>query len=563
MEGSLNFVKAFFLLALLAGFAAAASTTSGPALQVTDHTTVPTTLYPGTNGQLQVTVLNSGTDTATGVSVQYTSQGGTSTIYPGDVGVGATSTFTVPFSVPQDFNSGIMVVYLNIFYQSPASSTAISSTGTGVTYKNTQVSVPLEISQHQVLAVNTVSVQPSAITPGDSFTAKLSLVNSGGVVNNVIISSAPSSQFTLQGTTQLSAGNVPSNGSTSVSVVISSSSSTTSGKYTVPLTVTYQDSVQNTQTETAYIGPVTVYASSSQFKLTLVPSGPVEVGSQVPFTLTLQNLGGSASMAFVDINDSTIFTPIGSVRIYFDPIEPGQSASQTVTLGVQATASAGYYELPLSITGNGNTYQQDVGVVVAATPELTITTQTSQAASAASTGGTSTAGSGTGTTGGETITMSIANTGNSPIRSVYASAASSSALRVVGASDKFIGTLNVDDFATFQVNVIPTGAGTGASAGAAASTIPVTITFKDSTNTEHTIMKNVAVESASAFGTGASGSFADRRNAGGLFGLGLIPSIILVALVLLLIVYGYKKWKHEKIYLPAVKIPFISQKKKQ
>ena len=572
----MNFGIGFVLLMLLAGFAAAAATsTTGPALQVTDHATVPATLYPGTNGQLQITIMNAGTDTATGISVQSTVQGSTTSAYPGDIGAGATSSVSVPFSVPQDFQSGVMIVYLNIYYQSTsASSTQTSSSNSGVTYKSTQVSIPLEISQHQSLVVNTVSVRPLAITPGDSFTAQLELVNTGGTTNNILITAPSGSSFALQGTTQQTVDSVPYGENTTVNVVISTSSSTASGKYTVPLTVTYQDALQNTVTQTAYVGPVTVYGSSSQFKVSLVPDAPVEVGSQAQFELTLENIGGSATPAFVDFNASSVFTPLGSARIYFDPIAAGQKATTTVTLGVSATASAGYYTIPITITGNGNTYVQNVGVVVTATPDLTITSQVSQAASTAS--GTSGSAGSTGTgTGGQTLTISIANTGNTAIRSVYASAASSNGVRVIGTSDKFIGTLNVDDFATFQVNVMETGSagnvgstGTGAAAsqntGASAATLPVTITFKDSDNQAHTITKNVDLQSASAAGfAGASGSFAGRRNAGGLFGLGLIPSIILVIVVLGILVYGYKYWKHEKIYFPAIKIPFIGGKKKQ
>ncbi|VVB99833.1 NPCBM-associated, NEW3 domain of alpha-galactosidase [uncultured archaeon] len=521
-------METFVLVLLLAGFASAAT---GAALQVTGHTVVPSTIYPGTTGQLQVTVDNSGTDTAGGVSVYYTTPTASSTVYAGDIAQGATATVSIPFSVPSDYGSGIMTIYLNIYYD--ASSTAGSSNS-----KNTPVTIPLEISQHQSLTVNTVSVSPVAVTPGDTFRARLLLVNTGGTTNNIIISSADNSSFTLSGTTQQSVGSISAGANRTVEVAIDTSSSTASGKYSVPLTVSYQDSLQNTLTQTTYVGPETVYDSSAQFKVTLVPTSPVEVGSETAFDLTLENLGGSSSPAYVDINSSSVFTPIGSTRVFFDPIAPGEKSTQKVTIGVGATTTAGYYSLPLTINGNGKGYTQNIGITVDATPELTATADTSPSTGA--------------------VTVTIANIGNSAIRSVYVSTASTKELRVSGTTDKFIGTLNVDDFATVSETV---SLQQGVSPGK--YSLPINITFKDTTNARHTLIKNVDVQASaaspagSATATGTAG-FSGRNRSTGLFGLGDLPLYAGALLLIVLAFFGYKRWKGEKV---DIKIPFIGAKK--
>jgi len=527
-------LKTMVLVLLLAGFASAAT---GAAIQVTGHTVVPSTIYPGTTGQLQVTLNNAGTDTAGQVSVYYATPSDSSTVFAGDIAAGATSTVSIPFSVPKNFNSGIMSIYLNIYYQ------AGSTTGTGGTNanaKNTPVTIPLEVSQHQSLTVNTVSVAPMSVTPGDSFAATLLLVNTGGTTNNVIISSSDNSSFTLQGTTQQSVGSIPSGTNKTVTVQVGTSSSTASGKYNVPLVISYQDSLQNTLTQTTYVGPVTVSDSSAQFAVSLASDTPVEVGSETQFALTLENLGGSSSSAYVDINSSSVFTPIGSTRVFFGAIAPGEKSTQQVTIGVGATITAGYYNLPIIINANGKSYPQVIGIIVEATPELTVTSDSS---------------------GAGAVTINIANTGNSPIRSVYASVAPTKELRVSGTADKFIGTLNVDDFATLQASVsLQQGAQPGK------YPLPVSITFKDSTNHQHTVTKNIDVQAfpfdaASAAGAGNAGGFSGRNrggaNGGWLFGWGLIPTVLIAIAALILAVYGYKRWKGEEI-----RIPFIGQKKK-
>ena len=126
-------------------------------------------------------------------------------------------------------------------------------------------------------------------------------------------------------------------------------------------------------------------------------------------------------------------------------------------------------------------------------------------------------------------------------------------MRVTGTADKFIGTLNVDDFATFQVNVMQTG---GAQQGTGA-TIPVSITFKDSTNQEHTITQDVPVTPGATSGTGAAGANFRGRSSG-LFGLGDIPLYAGVLILLVLAYFGYKRHKAGLPIIPdSIKIPFV------
>lgn len=529
-----NILTGILLMVLLSGVA---FSTNGAALQVTGHTTVPDVIYPGTVGELQVTVLNSGTDPAATVGVDYSTptQPTNSRINVGDIGTGSSAIVSVPFTVPQNVSSGFFIINLNIVYFGDTTDSVV---------KNTPVTIPVEVSQQSILETKTVSISPTSIQPGDSVHVQLDLTNTGGVMNNVVIDTPDNTSFTLQGTSQVNVGNIPYGGNVTVPFSLSSSSNTASGKYTIPLVVTYQDSLQNTVNQTISVGPVNVLSPSGQFIVSLVPLTATEVGSEAQFALTLVNQGGSDVAPIVDINQSTPFVPIGASRIYFDDIGPGMNETQVITVGIDATSSAGYYNLPLEISGNGNNFEQDVGIAVSASPDVVMTADTQPEFI--------TAGS-----SGVKVVAQIANTGNTPIRSVYANADSTKDFVMVGASDKFIGTLNVDDFATFQVTMnVPQNLAPGT------YSMPVTITFKDATNEAHTIVKDANITIYSPMdaarlngissGTTTTGTTGVRTGRPGeIFGIGYLPLGIGVVVVLVVGFFAYKRWKGGKKAAPV------------
>ena len=525
----LNILFSVLLISMLAGSAYA---TNNAALQITSYSTVPDAIYAGVTGQLQVTILNSGTDTAAQTTVSYLTPGESSysDVSVGDIGAGSSAVASVPFTVPQKTGSGYFTIYLNVVYYSDAAHTSI---------KNTPTTIPIIVLQHQVMAVKTLSIEPQSIQPGDNVTSKLEITNTGGTMNNVVISTPDNSSFSIEGASQQAVGTIAFNSSINVSVALRSSSSAPTGKYTIPVLVSYQDSLQNTVNQTVYIGPVVVTDSSAQFRIYLTPVTSTEAGSESQFDLTLENLAGSNASAIVDLNQTTEFTPIGATRTYFDDVGTGENQTKIITIGVGATTLAGYYNLPITITINGKAYSQNIGIAVNATPEIQISSETTP--EFVSTG-----------SSGVKVVAQIANTGNGPIRSVYVSAQEPKNLKITGTTDKFIGTLNVDDFATFQLTVnVPQNLSPGD------YTIPIVITFKDSKNGQHNISKDVDVtvysgqDAARMSLTGGTSSSststtAYSRSSGGLFGLGLIPTIAGALVLLILGYFGYKKYKGGK-----------------
>jgi uncharacterized membrane protein len=227
---------------------------------------------------------------------------------------------------------------------------------------------------------------------------------------------------------------------------------------------------------------VMVSGSSSQLRISCEPVSKSEIGSMLKYNITVQNRGNDAQSAVVVVNGTSVFTPIGINTFYLDDIPPGESRSEIISLGVDAASASGYYTLPILMRVNGDGQEYDAGIFVQATPAITLTSEAEAADD------------------GTQVTIKISNTGNTAIRSVYVKAEPTDDYGISGTGEKFIGTLSVDDYATFQVTVNPRRQGSSA----ASAGIPITIVFKDNDNAEHTIKTSVPATSSAALAAAAT-----------------------------------------------------------
>ncbi len=517
-------IAMFFIGLIICGNLFAASAT----MQITDYSTTPEVLYPGSTGYLQVTLNNAGSVAADTVTIYYDYGVDENTkINVGSIGAGSSSMTTIPFSVPKGTSSGVLPIHLTIYY-------GYSSEGDKTGNVKSTISVP--ISQRQIIEVNTLSIDKTSISPGDLFTVDLEVKNSGGTTQNIIIKSASDSSFSIEGTSQKSIGSIDPYSVKNISITLRADSDSESGKFTVPLVFEYQDSSQNTVSETVYIGPISVTDSSAQFNIQLNPVSDIGVGSQAEFELVVENRGSTDASIIIELNSDgdSIFTPIGSNKIYIDNLNAAEIEKQIIYIGIDPSASAGYYSYPLQITANGKTYMQYTGIEVVAEQEITLSYKTDS----------------TSISPGSSVVVSaqIANTGNSAIRSVYSKVSGSDGIKISGTADKFIGTLSVDDFSTFQFTLeIPQNIAAGT------YKIPVQIIFKDGLNQEHTITENVEliIQSQGLLSTGetqisntmaaTSTNFKGKQNFG-ILGFGSLVDMVIAGAVLVLAYFGYKKY---------------------
>ena len=453
------FVAFAFALLLLAGQMSAAS--SGPLLRVSGYTTVPSDVYPGTHGYLQLTIENNGDSTAQSVTANYNLNGMDNSISIGDVAASSTSQISVPFEIASSSAGSIQIINVGIYYAYTSGSSTLP--------KTTSLSIPLTVKQYKALEV-TLTDTSIVTSPGDKIIFNLDISNAGGVINNLVIGTPGNASFTLYGSTERQVGNIPLNATAMVPLAMVSSSDAKTGTYAIPITFTYQDALKQPTTETYYLGPLTVLESSSKYRLSLIPLQTVEIGAQVPFQLTLENAGATPMSGTFAINTTSVFTPIGVQTAYFDSVPAGENRSQIILIGISSSASSGYYTLPLTLTtAEGQKAVYISGVVVEATPEITVSLDTSGATSA----------------------IQVANTGNSQIRSVHVSATAAGSSTP---TDSFMGTLNVDDFSSVS---LPSGS---------AKSVAVEVTFKDSNNAQHSVKQTLETTGNVSFTQGGTRS---------------------------------------------------------
>ncbi len=521
-----------FMLVFAGLMVGALSSNSGAVLQISNYTVIPSTVYPGTTGYVQLTLANAGSDTATGITAYYNYLEASvpTPLSEGNLAPDSTEQITIPFEVPQQVSSGLYMINIGVYY---------SASSTFNNIQEASLSIPLVVSQQQSLQVQTISTSNSIISPGNSFSVEVEVNNNGGSnINNLIVTTASNSSFSIQGASQQSIGNVDYNSSVNAVINLTSSTSTTPGQYTIPLEFQYNNALGMTVSQILNVGPVTIAAPLTSFILSMKPLTITEVGGESEFNLTIQNTESNVESYLVDLNlNSSVFIPLNQSLVYLGPVNAGQSTSYVLTFGISNSVTAGYYQIPLQVTlASGQTVNQSIGVYVTATPGFTVTTSSG--------------------IGG--ITIEVANTGNTEVRSVFLSATSKD-VGIEGTSSQFVGTMNIDDIATLPLTVsalpsFQSGRVLGnfsRNSGKANQqpVIELTINFKDLNNIPYTIVENVTLTPAEliAASSGSASNFRSRQTGIVFLGIGIVEwvEIIIVLIVIYFIYTRYFKKKRE------------------
>ncbi|MFH0927258.1 MAG: CARDB domain-containing protein [Candidatus Micrarchaeota archaeon] len=473
--------KFVFAMILLLGFGFAAS--SGAILRVSDINSTPQDVYAGTFGYVTFNVDNSGGATAGSVNVYYTLDGTQKYAAVGDIATSSSAQVSVPFRVGNDTGGTIQLQTISVYYYD----------GDSTSQKKTSISYPITVKNLNAILITTPADQAISAAPGEKISFKINVKSVEKGLNNVVIKSADGTKFSILGSDHISLGAISAAQDNEVEVQFLADSNLTPGRYNIPIVAEYQNSLNQLSQQTMYVGPVNIISATQQYRISLVPQGTTEVGSQVPFKLTVENTGSEASSVSVQIAGTDQFTPVGIQTLYFDSIGPGSRQSKDLDIGISPSISSGYYSLPITLASeSGGSGNYVAGIVVQASAQLRITLNTA----------------------GTTPSIQVANTGNTNIRSVYVTVKSQSGQTL---AESLIGTLNVDDFDYVDLSGSPGG------------NLVVQVAFKDNNNQEHTIEQSVEASGLGAFsldanatenyaGGAANGtrSFAGRGGAGGL-----------------------------------------------
>ncbi|MEM0475760.1 MAG: ATP-binding cassette domain-containing protein [Candidatus Norongarragalinales archaeon] len=355
--------------------------------------------------------------------------------------------------------------------------------------------------------VTDVDQVPDRVFPGDEVVLKMSAstVREGGVFDAVFSVITPFDKITSTTTIDRLAVGEKKLVSRSFTVPVG----TKPGTYFIYV---YASAAAVPQQEVARIPLVVFEPSVTDLLLAQVAyNESVRTGESARILINLTNTGVlDAEDVFVQLalNASSPFTPLEYDRKYAEKIKAGESIQIPFLVGVKADASPGFYPLTVNIRYSVDkavqpTIQQNLGLKVEANQQLLVTSDFgagSAGAAAAS--------------GGILLTLTIANVGDTAVRGVYAKA-SSDYYRIIGASDKFIGTLNLDDSSTMTLTLSPrftaggqsartnatSRAEVGGAAGAAGEpTVTVIVSYKDPLNQERTLKQVIPLRFESAAG---------------------------------------------------------------
>jgi len=267
----------------------------------------------------------------------------------------------------------------------------------------------------------------------------------------------------------------------------------------------------------------------------------VYTGESSLVTVSLTNTGlldAGDVLVSVSLDDSIPLTALGQDQVYVDEIKAGETKQVSFTVGADADATPGFYALPLSLSFNVNNRPQDdvtqnLGVKVDSRTGMLVSGELTDDSA-----------------GANVLSVTIANTGDTAVRGVYARAYSDD-YSFTGSADKFIGTLNLDDSSTLTLTLASLKAD---------GSVTVEVSYKDPLNVEHTVTQVIPVSSgvgasadASVDAPAVDGRMQGPGGAGGFGGLlsisrglgDLLPYVIGVV-VLVVAFLAYRFWRKRK-----------------
>ena len=266
----------------------------------------------------------------------------------------------------------------------------------------------------------------------------------------------------------------------------------------------------------------------------------------VPVNITnVGSLPASDVVVQMKFDTSNAIVPMGADRVYISEIPANSTATADFLVGLSPQATPGFYPMTMGILYKIDKsiqpqVNQTFGLKVNAQTGLLVTSVVlpSSASTASSTSSTTSAA-------GTPVEITIANTGDTAVRGVYVSATSTD-FYFSGTSDKFIGTLNLDDSSTLDLTLIPS-----ATARNGSSAIVVHTSYKDELNAVHTqdqqisISRNGANSAGFSGGNGTAGSnqrFGKTSTNSGLNFFGFSPLEIIGMIAIVILGYFGYKW---------------------
>jgi uncharacterized membrane protein len=400
------------------------------ALSLSTYTVSPSTIRPGGQGILTLTVANTVTTGATNEKANAVEL----KLYPppelqmrdsvslGDLDLGTSGSTAIPFYVPSKAKSGIYVVEVR----------AISSAGsTFQTY-----SIPVTIVDSPILSLSTNKDTLQDITP-----LVLTIANEGGAASRVRVTSG-SSSFALLGQSAAYTDSIAKSANLNLTL---DARNADDGAQDVAFNITYQDDLGN---EYSVLKNLRLTVKKERLDLNFNQKSDIFTKKDSDLKLEVRNNG----------------KPLGDVRISFDSdslklqdtseVKLGAIAANSVTtinLPVYSTSTPGtnYVDIVVKYVEEGVEKEQTISVPLTVTSDADVAVYLDAKPAPLAIGQE------------HTLSVLVSNLGSYEISNVDV-AISSPVLESLDIHEKeYIGGLNKDDFSTVQFKVKVTNVAPG------------------------------------------------------------------------------------------------------
>ncbi|MDO8339170.1 MAG: hypothetical protein Q7T16_00775 [Candidatus Burarchaeum sp.] len=442
----------------------------------------PSTLRPGVSGTASFVVTNTGTATISGLAFDASGYGfilPQAHIIIGDIGASGSTQVTIPFIIKSDVPAGV--------YTLQASTILSSGSGTSSGITSRTFTIPVTVSNPATFEVSSTA-DKAQVSPGGSVRLHLKITNKGGAAGNVRIS-ANSTNFVIKDASQVAVGSIPAEGVVETDIEFTASSTLSGGTYSIPVKITYEDSLGSTNADGANLGPVLVVKISTDFGLMASTSKDLYPGDKFDLYLDVQNNGVESAYAAViaiagDSKSGQYFVALDSAEGGLGNFGPGEAMRQVFHMGVNGNAPPGYYALNATITfvnaqGEATKVSKLFGLEVLGRYDVSVVAEPSPKP----------------VTAGRVYSLSVqvSNTGTGDLKAVSTELIPSNDVDVIGMRYGFIGELKESDYSSTQYDVyVKPGLAPGRYA------IEVNVTFFDTYNREHTVKKLAYVDVVSA-----------------------------------------------------------------
>ncbi len=488
-------------------------------ISVSSYEVSPSTLKPGTSGTVTLTISNAGTAIVKGIELASGSGGGITTderINVGDLSSGGSTIISVPFKIKSGTPTGIYNFRASIVGYSEGTDLYGRTVSE---YVQRTFTVPITVTNPPTFQMET---RTEKVYADDDFNITGTIHRTEGEAYNTRLS-VDSDNFIQLGKVPKILGDARAR--TDFTIPLTSRAGTPSGKYSIPIILTYEDSLGQEGTNTLYFN-VDVNKRSPDFIIETETDRPFAPGETVALTVRVRNSGDSDAYGVrVKLVDGTnVLKPLSSSEVYMGDIGAGQSKSTVQGVGVGDVAP-GFYNANFELSykdRNGEEQAPEtvsIGANIVAKNEISVFASSNPAPIAPD--------------GAYTLSLTISNVGSSPIKALSVEVDSEIIDVLEAQKGQFIGGLEADDYSTIQYKIYVKSIEPGK------YPVSVTARYKDAFNNEHVEEQEVDIEVVSSSIAARSHNGKEQDNA---LCYGAVALVVIAAAGY----FGYNKFFRKK-----------------